>query len=731
VAWLSGSGGRLPRHKLHVARFRRLIEAVRRLVELHDDAKEKLAGQWVIDRGYVASFRHRALELGRELIFDSGVLADEDQQEVYAAFDRARAGLAAVLARREDSVQPIPQVFPLKQAAEARGAPICDRVRFLAEVARELGVPVPQGLVIAGLEGGVSEAARRAITEASAELAESGAGGTFSLYPCCSGSGEMVWPEEWGQALFGIPPQDIAEACETLLSQLTLAAAQPPSAPSGSCARSGRLCVSCLLEQTARERGVLVTSDPDRPLSLRLEVLSGSARGTYAAERFPRGRGSPEKRPPADAIPLDYGPLVRVALAIERFAGRPQALAWTRGNLGFEVLQCADIVFPSAEGPAGPRLAEALRKSERVFHAVSSIAVAGVAAGNVCRLPSSAPPGGEGGPSVLVLTKDQTDLPVSELRQAAAVLTATGGSELPWLPAARQARTPVLTGLGDATQRLQEGEPVTIDAQEGIVYRGITKELLLYHLVEPTCYQAEPAYRLLRSAVAWVAPASSPSLTWAAATTDEAPRLRDVLFLAHERALKSFESLRHGWWGRSGVRLEGSGFPGSLRIVDVGAGTAPPRKREWFPRLAFERIRSEPFRVLLEPLAASRGERSLQRGTAPTALAVLTEESASVDIEWPEAMIVVDACLGDHAATNSVYCAFRSPRRAEAPEPLRRAFRESGFRLLDVGTGLTGWVVGRVREETEHALRRLGRALVEILGSSPGETGAKPGGRRL
>ena len=31
VAWLSGSGGRLPRHKLHVARFLRLIEAVRRL----------------------------------------------------------------------------------------------------------------------------------------------------------------------------------------------------------------------------------------------------------------------------------------------------------------------------------------------------------------------------------------------------------------------------------------------------------------------------------------------------------------------------------------------------------------------------------------------------------------------------------------------------------------------------------------------------------------------------
>jgi hypothetical protein len=114
---------------------------------------------------------------------------------------------------------------------------------------------------------------------------------------------------------------------------------------------------------------------------------------------------------------------------------------------------------------------------------------------------------------------------------------------------------------------------------------------------------------------------------------------------------------------------------------------------------------------------------------APTALAVLTEEGANVDIEWPEAALLLDARLGDHAATNSVYCAFRSPRRAEPPEPLRRALRESGFRLLDLGTGLTGWVVGRAQEETGHVLHRLGRALVETLDSSGEETGARPGGQ--
>ncbi|MBW2262731.1 MAG: hypothetical protein JRG91_12220 [Deltaproteobacteria bacterium] len=473
---------------------------------------------------------------------------------------------------------------------------------------------------------------------------------------------------------------------------------------------------------------MLVTSDVQRPLSLRLEVLSGSDRGTYLAERFPEGRDGPAHSQPGDAIPRGYEPLLRIAFAVERFAGRPQALAWTLGEAGFAVLQCADIVLPSAEGPSGPPLAEALRKRDRIFDEPSSVAVAGVAAGSVCRLPS--PPRGEGGPTVLVLPKDQTELPVSTLRQAAAVLTARSGSELPWLSAARQARIPVLTGLGDVTERLREGEPVTIDAQEGIVYGGIVSELVLYHLVEPTSYQTELAYRLLRSAVDWVAPPSSPSVAWATATTDEAPRLRDVLRLAHERALRSFEGLRHGWWGRSGVLLEGSGFPGSIRIVDVGGGTSSPGKRQWFPRLAFDGVRSEPFRALLEPFAATRGARSLRGGGAPATLAVLTEEAANVDIEWSGTAILIDARLGDHAPANSVYCAFRSPQRTEPPEPLRRALSESGFRLLDVGNGLTGWAVGRVHEETERVLRRLGRALVEILAASGGETGFEPGGQR-
>ena len=56
VGRVLASPPRSTRHKLHAVRFGRLIESLRRLVELGDDASDKLGGEWILDRSYVASF---------------------------------------------------------------------------------------------------------------------------------------------------------------------------------------------------------------------------------------------------------------------------------------------------------------------------------------------------------------------------------------------------------------------------------------------------------------------------------------------------------------------------------------------------------------------------------------------------------------------------------------------------------------------------------------------------
>jgi hypothetical protein len=120
------------------------------------------------------------------------------------------------------------------------------------------------------------------------------------------------------------------------------------------------------------------------------------------------------------------------------------------------------------------------------------------------------------------------------------------------------------------------------------------------------------------------------------------------------------------------------------------------------------RIRSAPLRALAR---ATPG----QEYPGAHVLAVVSEEHATVDLAWTEGSFLVDACLGEHAAGNLVYCALRggSPSAGVTVEAV---INDEGFSRLGLGPGLTAWVRGRSYEESRRALRRLGEAMVAFVG---------------
>ena len=584
-------------HKLHTLRFRRLAGNLRGLAELCDDATGKLGGQWVLDRKYVASLGQRALDLGREMVFDSGVMAG-GAWELSAELDSVRSRLDGLLARRPPDGPAQPLVVPLGRAE---------------------------------------------VPETAGEL-------------------------------------------------------------------EGRLAalVRCALEAPGQQRGVLLTRHPDRPLSMRLEIGAGGG-PAYVIPRHPSDDAS-------DELPPGLAPLIGMALVVERLAGRPQRIAWARNGPDVAVAERADLDAPGWEPPSGPRLGEALRRSEVVFRDPASVAVAGFAAGRVRRVPEGPGPSAAERPPVIVLEGPEGEPPREALRGAAAVLVARELDEEPWLGRAREWCVPVLAGLGPVTERLVEGEALTVDAEEGIVYRGLVEDLVLYHLAEPSGHQSEPEYRLLREVIRQVAPPSAAGATLESAGPPGASPLARVLQRAHERALRSFDDLHFGPWGRrAGMVLRGSGFPGSIRVVDAGGGTSPAGDHGWRFGLAWDRILSEPLRVLLEPLTPPEGlPPQLPRERRPAALAVLTEERATVHVTWSAGSLLIEAGLGEHASANRVYCALRGTSIGDAAS-FREALIESGFRLLDLGPGVTGWVQGRGLEETSRVLEQVGRNLGRLV----------------
>jgi len=237
----------------------------------------------------------------------------------------------------------------------------------------------------------------------------------------------------------------------------------------------------------------------------------------------------------------------------------------------------------------------------------------------------------------------------------------------------------------------------------------------------------EPEYRLLHAAIRRLALTADP--TPGPASSPTGPRLAEVVQEAHERALRSFEGLHFRSWGRrAGRPLVGSGLPGPVRVVDVGGGTAPPGEGEWRSTLSWRRIRSSPLRALLEPPpGTSEAGLAPSRGPQSATLAIITEEHATVDVAWTGGGLLVDACLGEHAAANFVYCTLRGDPPG-SPESLRIAVTREGFRFFDLGKGLTVRLQGRDDEETRRTLGRLGGALGALL-QGPVDGSGRPASR--
>lgn len=62
------------------------------------------------------------------------------------------------------------------------------------------------------------------------------------------------------------------------------------------------------------------------------------------------------------------------------------------------------------------------------------------------------------------------------MRQAAAIVTDEGGTTAHAAIVSRELGIPCIVGTREATKRIPEGEKVTVDAREGIVYRGVIEE---------------------------------------------------------------------------------------------------------------------------------------------------------------------------------------------------------------------------------------------------------------
>lgn len=157
---------------------------------------------------------------------------------------------------------------------------------------------------------------------------------------------------------------------------------------------------------------------------------------------------------------------------------------------------------------------------------------------------------------------------VRVLNRLSAVISERGSRASHFATVAREFGIPFLAGVSDATKRLQPGKTVTVDGNNGRVYRGKIK-LLLDQSPQPTVKR--PYERILTEAMKFVTPLELTDPAGDNFTPEGCRSMHDIIRLCHEKAILSMFSAGKPGTGRGSIRLHAD-IPLDVFLFDVGGG---------------------------------------------------------------------------------------------------------------------------------------------------------------
>lgn len=308
------------------------------------------------------------------------------------------------------------------------------------------------------------------------------------------------------------------------------------------------MCVGCLAMIDAQVSGICYSRSLSGSGAVDLFFAAGSAKGIvdgtrptvhYLIERTPPYRIA-RRQPvdsPADAALADAtaSALAAIALRLEQHFGAPQDIEWSVDQTGaIAILQSRPLsVAPPAHLPKAATAAA----SGRVLIQGGVTGCWGAGCGPVHHVHTSADMLTFPKRAVLVVKHPLPEW--APLLKRAAALVAETGSEAGHLATiSREYGLPSLLALGQATGQLKQGEIVTVDATNRVVYDGHIDAVLQAEAQPlPNLMRDSPVQRVLTEVLALISPLhltnpGSPDFRAANCQT-----MHDITRFCHERAV--------------------------------------------------------------------------------------------------------------------------------------------------------------------------------------------------
>jgi pyruvate,water dikinase len=376
--------------------------------------------------------------------------------------------------------------------------------------------------------------------------------------------------------------------------------------------------------------------------------------------------------------------LAEWAVTLEAHYERPQDVEWA---LDMEdrlwLLQSRQLQMPAK------RASETRTRTLKQYPVLldqGNIACRGVGAGPVVLVRRdddlrNFPPGG------VLVARHTSPKYVTVMPQAAAIITDAGSPTGHMALLAREFQVPAILNTGIATQVLQPGQEVTVDANYNNVYAGIITELLEPGQSKMNDLADSPVFRTLKAVLQKVVPLNLINPQSENFTPEGCRTIHDIVRFAHEFSMREMFKLTENevQSGQEVVDLD-SGLPFKVRVLDLGGGL----QRGWKRKVRPEQITSIPFKAFWQGLAAMRwpqgkpvgtkslssvfvkSEEEVAQGADPyrdQSYVVLSENYMNFSIRLGYHLSMVEAYVSDQINDNYITFAFRgggsTPERRE------------------------------------------------------------------
>ncbi len=302
---------------------------------------------------------------------------------------------------------------------------------------------------------------------------------------------------------------------------------------------------------------------------------------------------------------------------------------------------------------------------------------------------------------------------------------------------AREFKVPAFVDTGIATEILQTGQVITVDATHMRVYDGEVKGLIASSVKKQTQTIVDtPIYARLRRVLRWITPLNLVDPKLSDMTPDNCKTLHDITRFAHQLGIKEMFDLaeKASQQDIHSVRLK-THIPFNLYIIDLGGGIEANRRAKFVPP---EAITSIPMRAMWKgishpdiswagpiPIDMKGLYSVVSRSLTATAdhsdfwsrtFAIISHNYLNYSSRLGYHFATIDAYVGDTRNDNYITFRFKGGAADEVRRERRVRFLGVVLEKLDFEVEVTGdLVVGRLwkypRELLEEKLDLLGRLM--------------------